>query len=394
MAEYAQIVTVANQILAKHDLCNQCLGRLFAKKLGLSSNKLLGKKLNKKQKTLKCYICKNLFDNLNYYVKMMIDSSSKFSFTTFSIGTILKPSTIDHDDAIRSKYKLRGTDSVKTDITKQLAKLYSKNTKKILDPLDSDVTFTVNTKDESCHLRSKSIFLSGRYTKNNRNLPQKQRSCSNCSGKGCRVCDFHGIADFESVEGVVSELLFKKIGCTTAKFTWVGGEDKSSLVLGNGRPFFVKLQNPQKRKFRSLSKKNNSVSIMNLKAETRLPLHPIKFSSKVDILVSADSTITSSKLEKMKTFFLSPIIVYEKSGKRTEKKVNLVSYGQLSDRNFKLKIDAEGGLPIKRFVNGDDVVPSVSSILKVNCIAERFDFLDVQINESVGLSRPKMWVFS
>ena len=73
---------------------------------------------------------------------MMVDSSSKFSFTTFSVGAIVKPSVIDRDDSIRSKYKLRGIDSVKTDITKQLAKLYSKNTKKILDPLDSDATFT------------------------------------------------------------------------------------------------------------------------------------------------------------------------------------------------------------------------------------------------------------
>ncbi|WP_299291545.1 tRNA pseudouridine(54/55) synthase Pus10 [Nitrosopumilus sp.] len=382
MSEYAQIITIANQILKKHDLCDQCLGRLFAKKLHLSSNKLLGKKLNKKQKTSKCYICKNLFDNLHYYLNMMIDSSSNFSFTSFSVGAILKPSIIDRDDAIRSKYKLRGIDSVKTDITKQLAKLYSKNTKKILDSLDSDVTFTVNTKDEYCQLRSKSIFLSGRYTKNNRNLSQKQKSCSNCSGKGCRVCDFHGINEFDSVEGIISELLFKKIGCTTAKFTWVGGEDKSSLVLGTGRPFFVKLQNPQRRQFRAISKKHNSVSIMNLKIETKLPSQPIKFSSKIDILISADSKLSAPQLKKMKSFSSSPITVYEKSGKQTEKKINSVSYKKLSDQKFKLKIDAEGGLPIKRFVNGDDVVPSVSSILKMNCKVDEFDFLDVKINDN------------
>lgn len=382
MSKYAQITPIANQILKKHDLCDQCLGRLFAKKLHLSSNKLLGKKLNKKQNNSKCYICKNLFDNLNYYVEMMIDSSSKFSFTTFSVGTIVKPSVIDRDDTMRSKYKLRGIDSVKTDITKQLAKLYSKNTKKILDPLDSDATFTVNIKDESCQFCSKSIYLSGRYTKNNRDFSQKQKSCSNCSGRGCRVCDFHGIVDFESVEGVISELLFKKIGCTTAKFTWVGGEDKSSLVLGTGRPFFVKLQNPQKRKIRSISKKNNSVSITSLKTETRLPSQPIRFSSKIDIKVSTDSKITSPLLKKMKAFSSSPIVVYEKSCKRTEKKIHSVSIRKLSDQKFKLKINAEGGLPIKRFVNGDDVVPSVSSILKMNCHADEFDFLDVKINDN------------
>ena len=248
--------------------------------------------------------------------------------------------------------------------------------------MDSDATFTVNIRDESCQFRSKSIYLSGRYTKNSRDFSQKQKSCSNCSGKGCRVCDFHGIADFESVEGVISELLFKKIGCTTAKFTWVGGEDKSSLVLGTGRPFFVKLQNPQKRKIRSISKKSNSVSITSLKTETELPSQPIKFSSKIDIKVSTDSKITSSLLKKMKTLSSSPIVVYEKSGKRTEKKIHSVSIRKLSDQKFKLKISAEGGLPIKRFTNGDDVVPSVSSILKMDCHADEFDFLDVKINDN------------
>ena len=75
-------------------------------------------------------------------------------------------------------------------------------------------------------------------------------------------------------------------------------------------------------------------------------------------------------------------MVYEKSGKRTEKKIYSVSTKKLSDQKFKLKINAEGALPIKRFVNGDDIVPSVSSILKMDCHADEFDFLDVKINDN------------
>ena len=69
MSAYQKIIPIANQILKKHELCDNCLGRLFSKKLHLSSNKLLGKKLKKNITSTKCYICKNLFENLNHFLK-------------------------------------------------------------------------------------------------------------------------------------------------------------------------------------------------------------------------------------------------------------------------------------------------------------------------------------
>ena len=65
MSNIEQIAPLANKIIKKYDLCDHCLGRLFSKQLHLSSNKLLGKKLKKNLNSSgKCYICKNLFDNL------------------------------------------------------------------------------------------------------------------------------------------------------------------------------------------------------------------------------------------------------------------------------------------------------------------------------------------
>jgi len=249
MTTIKEITPIANQVLKDYDLCDSCLGRLFSKQMNLASNKLLGKKLklSLKKSIKKCFICKNLLDNLAPYLKLMLDASSKYDYSSIVVGALIKPSIIDRDDYIRSKYKLRGIDSVKTDITKELGKLFIKKTKRRIDFLNPDLTFTINFKDESCQLRSKPILLHGRYTKSTRELPQKQKSCVNCSGKGCRSCDFHGISEYDSVEGKISEFLFNKFGGTTAKFTWIGGEDKSSLVLGSGRPFFVKLQNPFKR---------------------------------------------------------------------------------------------------------------------------------------------------
>jgi len=380
MSNYKDIIPLANQILKKYYLCDNCLGRFFSKPLRLSSNKLLGKKLKQNKKTTqKCYLCKNIFENLDYFLKMMDDVSSNYSYNSFSVGTMVKPSIIDRDDFIRSKFKLKGIDGIKTDITKELGKSFSKKSKKIIDNLNPEVTFTVNLKDEYCQLRSKSITLSGRYIKTLRGITQKQKSCDNCLGKGCRICNFHGISEFDSIEGLISKFLFEKLGGSTAKFTWIGGEDKSSLVLGNGRPFFVKIQNPLKRNLRKTSVAFDSLKIINLKIVNESPKTPVKFISSIGIKIHAESSLNSDALKKLKNLSKIPVVVYENSGKRSEKKIFSVKYKKILENVFSLFIQADGGLPIKRFVNGDNVSPSVSQIIGISCKCQEFDFLDVFI---------------
>jgi len=378
MSNYSEITSIANSILKKYDLCDQCLGRLFSKQLQLSSNKLLGRKLKKKYiSKSKCYVCKNLFCNLDYFLKSMLDISSNYEFQTYSVGIMIKPSIVDRDDFIRSKYHLKGIDSVKTDVAKELIKLFTKKTQKLLDSFDPEITFTINLKDELCQLHSKSIILFGKYVKSKRGYAQKQQSCGNCSGMGCRVCDFHGISEFESIEGIISKLLFKKFGGTTTKFTWIGGEDKSSLVLGSGRPFFVKIKNPSKRKSTLADEKFDSVSIFNLKLVDTFPKKPLNFYSRIKIKISTKSQINSKKLKKLKDLTNCPIVIYEKSGKRYEKNIFDLKYKKNSNNLFTIIMSAEGGFPVKKFVIGDDMSPNISSLLDNSCVAQEFDFLDI-----------------
>ena len=378
MSIYQKITPTANKILKNHSLCNHCLGRLFSKPLGLKSNKILGKKLqNNLKSNAQCFICKNLFDSVNSFLNLMVDSSDGYVFSTFNVGTIIKPSIADRDDYIRSKYKLRGIDAIKTDVTRELGRMFSKKTKKTIDVLDPDVVFTINIKESLCTIRSKPITLFGRYVKKTRNLTQKQPSCTNCSGKGCRTCDFHGIDKFNSIEGKISQLLFDQIGGTIAKFTWIGGEDKTSLVLGKGRPFFVKIQNPLKRNIKSSSTSFESLKIKNLKVVQESPKQPLKFISSIKLSVISESQIEHKYLQKLENLLLVPIVAYEKSGKRSEKKIFKLDYSQISKNEFTLLIDAEGGLPIKRLVTGDNVNPSVSDTLETHCKCVEFDILDV-----------------
>ena len=39
----------------------------------------------------------------------------------------------------------------------------------------------------------------------------------------------------------------------------------------------------------------------------------------------------------------------------------------------------EGGLPIRRLIEGGGVSPSISDILKCKCTCEEFDFHDIEV---------------
>ena len=393
MSEYQKILLAAHMILAKYPLCSYCLGRLFLKQLHLLSYKPLGKKLQISGcNTDRCYICKDLFAHLDNFLKMMLEASYGYQGKSFSVGVMIKPSIIDRDDNIRSQYKLRGADGIKTGITRELAKIFSKKTKMIVDHLDPDLTITLNLKDQTCQTRSKSVVVSGRYTKTQRGLPQKQKSCDNCCGHGCRTCNFHGIAEFDSVEGVISGFIFEQFGnagnnnnnnnntnSNTAKFTWIGGEDSSSLVLGCGRPFFVKIQNPCARTLSVSDACFDAVQIMELKIIPRSPVKPLKFSSLVRLCVHTASRIDSTSLRRLKSLQKVPILVYNKSGKRSEKRISSLKYRRNSENTFTLMVDAQGGLPVKRFVSSDDVTPGVSEILGLPCVCKQFDIVDVTV---------------
>ena len=87
----------------------------------------------------------------------------------------------------------------------------------------------------------------------------------------------------------------------------------------------------------------------------------------------------SKLLQKLKNLTKNPIAVYEKSGKRSEKKILSIKYKKHDDTSFTLFFKFEGGLPVKRFVSGDDVSPGITQTLGVSCKCGEFDFHDVEV---------------
>jgi len=383
--EHDKIIHQSKSILKECDLCDNCLGRFFINFTHLSSGKRLGNKIRNSinsRAVTKCYICKNLLSNADLYVKMMQNASMGYEFSTFTVGAILKQSIIERDDKLRSKFHLHGVDGIKTAVTRELGKKFARKTRTRIDHLLPDIIFTINFRTEQCDVKTKPIFLYGRYIKNKRGLPQKAESCQDCKGKGCIFCNNHGIVSFDSVEGKISKFLYEKFETDQVKFTWIGGEDKTSLVMGNGRPFFAKLLSPKKRNVR-LAKKSNLDEIMihALRKIDHIPNGSIRFKSKIKMLVLAKNDISSNKLKRLKQLVTVPIEITDSNNKQHKRTIHKLKYKKNSLQSFTVEIEADGGIPIKRFVDGFNIIPNISSILGIQCSCEKFDINQIYLSK-------------
>ena len=169
---------IASKILQHYTLCEYCTGRILSKSVGKPSSKFLGKKLiNKfgKPSDKKCYVCKNIFDNLEFMIINIIEKSAIFDFKTFHLGIIIKPSFLERDDYIKSKFKIKGIENIKFSIAKELTKKITRKINASRTTHNPDLFIEANFKEESCKLRAKPLFVYGRYNKKNSKFNTKAK---------------------------------------------------------------------------------------------------------------------------------------------------------------------------------------------------------------------------
>ena len=372
-----------SEILKNYDLCEYCTGRVISKFVGKSSSKFLGKKYIKKFNKLskkKCYICKNIFDNFDTMLSNIFEKSSNYDFKTYNLGIILKPSFLERDDYLKSKYKIKGIENIKFGIATELGKKISRRTKSKRVTDDPELFIQVNFKDESCVLRAKPIFVYGRYNKKIRKLPQKQGLCRSFNGVGCHNCDFKGIENTVSIEGKISNFFIKRFNADQVKINWIGGEDQSSLVLGNGRPFFSKILNPKTRN-QIMHKSSNleGVNLSELKKITLQPKGTISFKSQVSITIDTKKPISPNQLKKLKFLENAEIKDVSRDKKNYHKRIYKINYKKLGKTSFILNLIIDGGISIKSFIQNSDLTPNVSELLENQCTCDKLDFKNIII---------------
>jgi tRNA pseudouridine synthase 10 len=367
-------------LLKEYQLCKHCLLRQAG---GASA----GSRSRKAPEGKKCYICKGLFERLDEVAKKALLATKQYrQFDTFLVGATLPTQLYEREDALRARLKIRGRESVKSQLTRELGMRLARMTSKKADYLRPDLAVSVvigKNGEVEAAARARPLALLCRYVKRERGLPQKAEKCPLCLGKGCNLCDGTGLAaaDQGSVEGIVAKHIMKITGGQAPKFSWIGSEDQSSLVLGRGRPFYVKVSDPKLRKPRRTRFAEAGIEGRVVEVLDDMPDTQARFAVKTRIACRCERAIATDDIKKLKKSLAGSQARFENRAKVAIKKIHSVQAKKTAaEGEFVLTIVADGGLPIKQFVGGEQYIePNVSSLLNTKCECAAFDILKVDL---------------
>ena len=382
---------LASKLLQEYVLCDWCLGRQFPFWMNNLSSKERGKRLRKGIDTKQamnsnCYICQGIMPSIEEFAQKVLEAIKSYEFETFLVGASVPSSIVEREDQLRSNFKLKGGESIKGDITRTIGTLISDRTGKRVSYRKPDLTILVKPAEGSLRISTKPVYLFGRYVKKRRGIPQKKRICKLCGGLGYKECEGTGLSPTLSVEKLLADKLMASFKARDVRFTWIGGEDTNSLVLGKGRPFFAELVDPMIRSlsdFKPLYRSEAGVRLKELRVVNK-PTERPEFTVTVLARVRFSKKVDEQVLKSLEEEFTDKTVTSFSSRKRrlVEKKVHRLSVKRVRGRAVELEVVCDGGLSIRKLILGE-VSPSLADVLGFPIMLDEkrpFDVLDIDIH--------------
>jgi len=442
------ILEKALKMLEKRPLCDHCLGRQFAllghgvendargkaiklaltleahalalskSKEGIKALKILAtngffetakeilhkmkRRVPRKNLHKTCFLCENKFETTDDLAKKALKQLEDYEYNNFLVGVELPLFIEEREDEFRAEFEVGYAESMRTEFGRILGKKIALYSEKAVEHKKPEVVVLVDPFTNKIGLQVNPLFISGRYKKLARGIPQSKWFCSNCRGKGCEKCNWTGKMYQESVEEIIGKLFLDATGGAKTSFHASGREDIDARMLGKGRPFVIEISKPKKR-FLDLKKLENDV---NAYARGKVEVSNLKFSNKdavrklkkaestqkeYRVIVEFENEITKEDMQLLEDKLTNSIIkqktparvLHRRADLTREKYIYDVKVKVLSPKKVEMKIRCQGGLYVKELVTGDDgrTTPSVSELLKNRAKPIKLDVLNVVIKD-------------
>jgi tRNA pseudouridine synthase 10 len=343
----------------EYNLCNWCLKRQYIKNYHL------------KKIVEDCEICRGIENQIYEISYKIIQATREYQYDTFLIGLTLDHSFYDNEDRFRSRFKIRGKENIKASLLREIRKNFGKLSNKKIDLNSPDITVNLQIGkkfDTTVSVNSSTVILSGRYRKA---IRFRSISINSDNQDYLEINQRH-------IESILKKKLMTVFHSNSIIFWPVGKEEPESLVLGNGRPFYVTIKNSKLISFKhGFSIRSNGL-IFNIKE--RLPILPKAtpvYIKKVRTLVTCEDSLKSSDLKSIDD---SGITIVESYNKRYKswKFIYQMQSKLKTQKKFELIILCDNRFPIKKFINGDEnISPNLCQILDKRCTCEIYDILDI-----------------
>jgi len=234
------ILEISKKILHEGPVCDNCLGRQFAKlSTGLSNRErgqalklalvLEGDRIYKTEnndsllrelvlcsafarKTLgiggedeQCWVCLDLFQRLDEWADEAAKALEGLEYSTFLVGTKVSGLLSENEEILWAEVGTAYAEQLKTELNREVGKRIAEKVQKDVDFENPDITITLDLAKNKLELQVRSVYILGRYRKLIRGIPQTRWPCRKCKGKGCESCNFTGKQYQESVDELIKE---------------------------------------------------------------------------------------------------------------------------------------------------------------------------------------------
>ncbi|HEY3362609.1 MAG TPA: tRNA pseudouridine(54/55) synthase Pus10 [Methanosarcina sp.] len=429
------VLEISKKILHEGPICDNCLGRQFAKlSTGLSNRErgqalkltlvLEGDRIYKTEnndsllnelvlcssfarKTLgtggedeQCWVCLDLFKKIDEWADEAAKALEDLEYSTFLVGTKVSGLLSENEEILWAEVGTAYAEQLKTELNREVGKRIAEKVQKDVDFENPDITITLDLAKNKLELQVRSVYVLGRYRKLIRGIPQTRWPCRKCKGKGCESCNFTGKQYQESVDELIKEPVIEAFQAIDTAFHGSGREDIDALMLGSGRPFVVEAKFP-KRRSTDLEELMRSI---NEKAAGKVEVRELSFVGKGMI-----ETLKSSKADKtykLKVTFKEPVseeklksslealsdieisqqtprrVVHRRADLVRKRHVHSIKLDELTEEGYAfITVNCEGGLYVKELISGDEgrTKPSLSELLGIPALVEDLDVVKVDI---------------
>ena len=407
------ILSIARTILNEGLICDHCLGRQFAKlSTGLTNRERgaairlvlamtadaeddqpLGSDLRLPER---CWACNGIFEELDLWASRATDAIGGCEYGTFLVGTRLSGLLSENEELLWEAVGTDYAEPIKSEINREVGKLIASETGKEVDFAEPDIVCLLDIAKGTVGLQIRSVYIYGRYRKLVRGIPQTRWYCRECRGAGCERCGFTGKMYHESVDELISVKVIEAMDAADTTFHGAGREDIDALMLGDGRPFVIEVNEPRKRKtdLERLEQEINEYcegkvivsglrfvdhqTVRNLKGARHDKVYLATISCAGvdrDTLVSGLGEITGMIRQRTPTR-----VTHRRADlvrKRTVRSALLESF---SGDSAVIRIECEAGLYVKELISGDSnrTVPSLSGAVGADVAVTELDVVEVR----------------
>lgn len=411
----------AKALLENEDLCDHCLGRQFAQ-MGhglenwergaiirytdseeLDEDSFVRENIPEEAKfgrgSEECSLCENVFDQVDRYAKMVIDSFDRYELETFLVGIRPPEPVFEAEEGLWEEYGVEWTEPVKTELSRLIGKEIEDRTDLGVDFERADIMAVVDMRDgkERVELQVNSLLIYSQYNKYSREIPQTEWHCRHCRGSGCDECDWTGKNYPTSVQEEIMDPFLRESKAIEAKFHGNGREDVDAKCFGR-REFVLELIEPLNRDLdlealqEEVNESTDKIEIFETQWTHKDKIEEIKetrtdkayravieLSEDVDeedlkVLDELIGTIEQRTPERVE---------HRRADKVRKREVYEIEYEKTGEKQIEIDVKAEAGTYIKEMISSDGgrTEPSVAGLLGVDAECTH---LDVSWVEKVG----------